>query len=202
MAVFYFPFVRPAEDDRMTLVRLDCRRLVDWESFHTAFAEAFGFPLYYGRNMNAWIDCMSCLDEPGSGMTNVFARLAGWLLCSSTKSMILLLGALSCIPPWSKVRRLSIGGVHHRGSLQCWHWHTLNGLNPALQQTTGRQSGFEGKRRCQEPFRREAQLPRTGSLLDLLAESISQFVLFAESRLDETTIPNSGEPTAPACHGG
>ena len=31
-----------------------------------------GFPGFYGRNMNAWIDCMTHLDEPcGAGMTNI-----------------------------------------------------------------------------------------------------------------------------------
>jgi RNAse (barnase) inhibitor barstar len=28
-------------------------------SFHEAFASALGFPSWYGRNMDAWIDCMS-----------------------------------------------------------------------------------------------------------------------------------------------
>lgn len=55
----------------MTVVRLDCNRITDWESFHAVFAEVFGFPGFYGRNMNAWIDCMSYLDEPGAGMSTV-----------------------------------------------------------------------------------------------------------------------------------
>jgi hypothetical protein len=32
-----------------------------------------GFPEFYGRNMNAWVDCMTCLDDPGSGMSKVHA---------------------------------------------------------------------------------------------------------------------------------
>ncbi len=47
----------------MAVVRLDCDRITDWESFHSLFAEVFGFPDFYGRNMNAWIDCMSYLDD-------------------------------------------------------------------------------------------------------------------------------------------
>lgn len=27
--------------------------------------EVFGFPDFYGKNMDAWIDCMSSLDEEG-----------------------------------------------------------------------------------------------------------------------------------------
>jgi hypothetical protein len=45
------------------VVPIDGNRIVDWESFHAAFAAAFGFPGWYGRNMNAWIDLMTYLDE-------------------------------------------------------------------------------------------------------------------------------------------
>jgi phage-related protein len=44
-------------------VRIDTDRIIDWESFHSVFAELFGFPDWYGRNMNAWIDLMTYLDE-------------------------------------------------------------------------------------------------------------------------------------------
>lgn len=37
----------------MTLVKLDTRRITDWDTFHDVFAEVFGFPGFYGRNMNA-----------------------------------------------------------------------------------------------------------------------------------------------------
>jgi hypothetical protein len=55
----------------MPLVRINARRIVDWDTFHNVFAEAFGFPDFYGRNMNAWIDCMSYPDEPEDSMTTV-----------------------------------------------------------------------------------------------------------------------------------
>lgn len=55
----------------MKLIKLDTRRICDWDTFHDVFAEVFGFPDFYGRNMNAWIDCMSYLDEPGAGMSAV-----------------------------------------------------------------------------------------------------------------------------------
>ncbi len=54
----------------MTLVKLDSRRITDWDTFHDVFAEVFGFPGFYGRNMNAWIDCLTCLDDPSAGMTS------------------------------------------------------------------------------------------------------------------------------------
>lgn len=52
-------------------MRIDASSIVDVESFHSVFAAAFGFPSFYGRNMNAWIDCLSYLDDPDSGMTAV-----------------------------------------------------------------------------------------------------------------------------------
>ena len=44
-------------------VLIDGRNLSSWESFHEVFAREFSFFAGYGRNMNAWIDCMSSLDE-------------------------------------------------------------------------------------------------------------------------------------------
>lgn len=55
----------------MPLVRLDGAQLHDWDSFHSVFAASFGFPDFYGRNMNAWIDCMTALDAPDHGMTSL-----------------------------------------------------------------------------------------------------------------------------------
>lgn len=55
----------------MIVVRIDTRTIIDWVTFHDVFAEAFGFPEYYGRNMDAWIDCMSYLDDPDAEMTSI-----------------------------------------------------------------------------------------------------------------------------------
>ena len=55
----------------MTVVKIDTRRIKDWETFHDVFAELFGFPGFYGRNLDAWIDCMSWLDDPSAGMTAI-----------------------------------------------------------------------------------------------------------------------------------
>ncbi len=62
-----------------TIVRIDARRIKGWDSFHDVFAEAMGFPDFYGRNMNAWIDCMTSLDEPDDGMTSVHPPKGGML---------------------------------------------------------------------------------------------------------------------------
>ena len=43
-------------------------QITDWDSFHETFAAALGFPSYYGRNMNAWVDCLTYEDD---GMTAI-----------------------------------------------------------------------------------------------------------------------------------
>ena len=47
------------------IVTIDADRLSDWAGFHDAFAAAFGFPGWYGRNLNAWIDLFTHMDEDG-----------------------------------------------------------------------------------------------------------------------------------------
>jgi len=52
----------------MAKARLETDSITDWQSFHEVCRKAFGFPDFYGMNMDAWIDCMSYLDED-AGMT-------------------------------------------------------------------------------------------------------------------------------------
>jgi hypothetical protein len=52
-------------------VQIDGSKITGWDSFHDEFVQAFGFPKFYGRNMNAWIDCMSSLDAPEDGLSSV-----------------------------------------------------------------------------------------------------------------------------------
>ena len=74
------PFALRRKVDVMVLVEIDTRRISDWTTFHEVFAEAFGFPDYYGHNMNAWIDCMTYLDEPDAGMSSVYTAPGGVLV--------------------------------------------------------------------------------------------------------------------------
>ena len=55
----------------MTVAAIDCAEITDRASFHRVFKEKFGFPNFYGANMDAWIDCMTSLDAPQDGMTTV-----------------------------------------------------------------------------------------------------------------------------------
>lgn len=47
-----------------TVIQIDTHLIKDWKSFHDVFSETFGFPKFYGRNIDAWNDCMSSLDAP------------------------------------------------------------------------------------------------------------------------------------------
>ncbi|HYS63490.1 MAG TPA: barstar family protein [Paraburkholderia sp.] len=58
----------------MTTVVVDTTEITDWASFHRVFSQIFGFPAFYGNNMDAFIDCLSYLDEPAAEMTGVHVR--------------------------------------------------------------------------------------------------------------------------------
>jgi RNAse (barnase) inhibitor barstar len=45
------------------VVAIPVSEIDDWESFHSVFQRELGFPAFYGRNMNAWIDCLISADE-------------------------------------------------------------------------------------------------------------------------------------------
>ena len=55
----------------VSLTKIDCGNIKDWESFHDEFNRVFGFPHFYGRNMDAWIDGMSSLSEPDEELTQI-----------------------------------------------------------------------------------------------------------------------------------
>ena len=40
-------------------------------TFHEAFVKIMGFPDFYGMNWNAWIDCMSYIDDSEANMSQV-----------------------------------------------------------------------------------------------------------------------------------
>lgn len=52
----------------MATVTLDGATIRSWEDFHAQSKTAFGFPDYYGDNMDAWMDCLRYLRDD-EGMT-------------------------------------------------------------------------------------------------------------------------------------
>jgi hypothetical protein len=65
---------------KQVAVTIPIGEITDWNSFHDVFQRVLGFPAFYGRNMNAWIDCMTSLDLPSDGMTTIHVEPGGILI--------------------------------------------------------------------------------------------------------------------------
>lgn len=52
----------------MATATLNGAAITDFATFHSACRAAFGFPDFYGDNMDAWVDCLSYLRDD-DGMT-------------------------------------------------------------------------------------------------------------------------------------
>ena len=63
----------------VSLARIDCANIKDWDSFHDEFNRVFEFPDFYGRNMDAWIDCMTSIDTPDDGLSGIHCERGGFL---------------------------------------------------------------------------------------------------------------------------
>jgi RNAse (barnase) inhibitor barstar len=63
--------------NRIPILKVDGSKILSWNAFHSYFQKKLGFPDFYGRNMNAWIDCMGDLDKPEHGMTTNFSVRKG-----------------------------------------------------------------------------------------------------------------------------
>ncbi len=53
------------------IISVPTEKITDRNSFHEVFSKCFGFPEFYGKNMDAWVDCMGYLDSPESSMSSV-----------------------------------------------------------------------------------------------------------------------------------
>jgi len=52
---------------RLHVIKADS--ILNWDAFHNVFQAEFGFPAYYGRNMDAWNDCMSDACHSGGAVS-------------------------------------------------------------------------------------------------------------------------------------
>ncbi len=66
----------------MKTVLIDGAAIRDEASFHEVFRLALGFPDFYGRNLDAWVDCMSYVDDEQAGMSSVHVEVGEVLLLS------------------------------------------------------------------------------------------------------------------------
>jgi len=49
--------------DGVSIVDVPTSQIGDWDTFHDTSAQRLGFPACYGRNMSAWIDCLTYADQ-------------------------------------------------------------------------------------------------------------------------------------------
>ncbi len=62
-----------------SIVLIEGKAIHDWPSFHDEFAAKIGFPSFYGGNGDAWIDCMTNVDDVNSGLSSVTVGQGGLL---------------------------------------------------------------------------------------------------------------------------
>ncbi|WP_291726352.1 barstar family protein [Bernardetia sp.] len=55
-------------------LEIDFSKINDLESMHNSLKKKFGFPDFYGKNVNALIDCLTSLRYPEDGMTKVILK--------------------------------------------------------------------------------------------------------------------------------
>jgi RNAse (barnase) inhibitor barstar len=55
----------------MPRVVLPTNEIRNEKSFHTVCQRVFGFPDFYAHTMDAWVDCLSCLDDPSAEMCSL-----------------------------------------------------------------------------------------------------------------------------------
>lgn len=55
----------------MKIIKIPIDKIKNWRTFHKVFSKTLGFPDFYGENMDAWIDCMTSIDEPDDGMSTI-----------------------------------------------------------------------------------------------------------------------------------
>jgi RNAse (barnase) inhibitor barstar len=63
----------------MPRVVLPTHEIRNEKTFHAVCQRVFGFPDFYGHTMDAWIDCLSCMDDPAAEMSS-FTLAPGELL--------------------------------------------------------------------------------------------------------------------------
>lgn len=90
----------------MAIHAVDGKSISDWASFHAWFAAEFGFPDYYGKNMDAWIDCMDDFSDGDNTITTLLLAHAEHLRATSPEIYDALIECSAFIN-W---RRVSQGG--------------------------------------------------------------------------------------------
>jgi len=67
-------------------VRINADLITDWNTFHDLFKKVFGFPDFYSKNMDAWIDCMTYIDDKDSRMAQFSVNKGDTVVIELTNS--------------------------------------------------------------------------------------------------------------------
>lgn len=59
---------------RLIKLNIDFENINSVNEFHIRMKMLFGFPDFYGKNFNAFIDCLSSLRLPEDGMTSIHIK--------------------------------------------------------------------------------------------------------------------------------
>ena len=55
-------------------INIDFNKINSTKDFHKVFSVVMGFPDFYGNNNDAWIDCMSYIDDKEAGMSLITVK--------------------------------------------------------------------------------------------------------------------------------
>ncbi|MEL7361974.1 MAG: barstar family protein [Bacteroidota bacterium] len=81
----------------MRTVYINTAAIESHATFHRVFRRAMGFPDSYGANMDAWIDCMSSIDDPTAGLSEIAVAPGELLVLEVSESLDL---AYRCPDIW------------------------------------------------------------------------------------------------------
>ena len=62
----------------MQQVIMDCSGIADGLQLHEAFAQALGFPGWYGKNLDALYDCLTAICQDTAICLRDFENLGAW----------------------------------------------------------------------------------------------------------------------------
>ncbi|QQO73835.1 barstar family protein [Morganella morganii] len=61
-------------------IKVDFSKIKTLDDFYTELSDIFGFPVFFGRNINALIDCLFSLRYPQDEMTKIHVAASEYLL--------------------------------------------------------------------------------------------------------------------------
>lgn len=103
----------------MPVIAIPLDQITDRKSFHEVFAKTLGFPKFYGRNMDAWIDCMSDPDF-NSGLRAALATPSDVLTLSFSNVAEFRRGAPTCGRRSWTAQHSSTTAALRQANDQCW----------------------------------------------------------------------------------